>query len=360
MPWKPDFNLRFTKKHRIQWLGLGFLSLVYRSLLNLRNIGYTLGFIKSYKAESAVISIGNITVGGTGKTPMVSWMIDFCQRNRLNPAVLTRGYKAERENEVEILNQETSQHKGQNIFGDEPWLLFKKHPHVPFYISPNRKVAAKLASDQVDLLLLDDGMQHIKLQRDLEIVLIDATVGIGNGRLLPLGPLRESLTSLRRADVVIYTKTNLKCSEEIREKLSPYLSHHIQQFDGQFVPTLLIPSKNNSPCHVEKIQGKRCLLFSGIGNPSAFEGIIKKSGGIIANHLVMEDHHLYNQVTFENLCRFVSENKHEFLLCTEKDWVKLEKFVVDLPLFYYLKMDMIIEKAFEDWLVPKLTEIVQK
>jgi len=192
MPRKLDFNVKFSSNHRVQWLGLGLLSLVYRSLLSLRNLAYKVGFAKGYRAGIPAISIGNITVGGTGKTPMVSWMIDFCEQNQLHPAVLTRGYKGERENEVEILNLETSKYKDPKVFGDEPWLLFKKHQQIPFYISPNRKAAAKLATATADLLLLDDGMQHLKLERDLEVVLIDASAGFGNGHLLPLGPLFET------------------------------------------------------------------------------------------------------------------------------------------------------------------------
>lgn len=355
-----DFDLKLSRRNGPKWVGLGSLSLIYKSLVWVRKGLYKIGIKKRYKAKTGVISIGNITVGGTGKTPMISWMIQFCQREKIKAAVLTRGYKAQRKEHVEILNRETSKTKGQDVFGDEPWLLYQNHQEVSFYVSPDRIAAAKLAVDTSELLLLDDGMQHLKLVRDLEIVLLDSTAGIGNGRLLPLGPLREPLNSLKRADVVIFTKTNLNSSKDLRDKLSQYILPHIKQYDSTYLPTTLFSSKDGQSHRVENLNGKKCLLFSGIGNPMAFVNVVEKSGGNVVNHLVMEDHHLYTKESIEKIRLFASRNSHDYLLCTEKDWVKLESFAMDLPHFYCVKMKMEIEKDFEAWLKGQIKEIVNK
>ncbi len=294
-----------------------------------------------------MISVGNITLGGTGKTPLIDWFLDFCTDENITPAVLTRGYKAERTAELQILSQQTAVSGNSRIFGDEPWLLFNRHPQYMFYISPNRILAAQYAEKSADLLLLDDGMQHLKLNRNLNIVLIDSVAGIGNGRIFPLGPLREPLSSLSRADAVVYSKSNLASTEPIRRQIKHFLPSGIPEFESRYLPIELLPSENQAPpLSIETIKGKKCLLFSGIGNAKAFAETVSRIGGNVVDNLVLEDHQEYHQALLQKIKAFIDNHPHDFIICTEKDWVKLEPQKKQLPLFYRLIMKVEMEADF--------------
>ena len=312
---------------------------------------YHLKIRTSKSVEAVVISIGNLTIGGTGKTPMVSWMTDFCLSEGLDPAILTRGYGAKRKSSVQILNSETYRSSNSVNLGDEPLMLFHNHPQITLYISANRVKAAEQASKTAGLLILDDGMQHLKLHRDLNIVLFDASAGIGNGHLIPLGPLREPLGSLNRTDILIFTKTNLVDSKELKVKLQPFVKNTAPRFDSEYKPTGLIASKDQSILEPDYVIGKRCLLFSGIGNPSSFENTILKMGGVIAGHYVLPDHFGYGSDSLVEIKNLAADHSHDMLICTEKDWIKLESRNGELPPFYYLKMKMVIEPEFSSFLL---------
>jgi tetraacyldisaccharide 4'-kinase len=333
-----DANLQLTRQTAPRWLVLKTLSCIYSTLVSGRLRVYR--HRKPQRAAVKVISIGNITVGGTGKTPLVDWILAFCDRRRLHPAVITRGYKAKRESNLQILNRDSAQRGCPDRFGDEPWLLFRQHPQFTYYITPDRVRAAELASRQADLILLDDGMQHLRLHRDLDIVLIDATSGIGNGEPIPLGPLREPLKSLSRIDVVIYTRTNLVSAEPLRSKLAPFIADSVLQVDCAYVADRLEPSNESGSLPPSVISGRKCLLFSGIGNPSAFSATIRNVGGVVVDHLVFEDHQPYDTLTLSKIRRRATEIHYEYLICTEKDWVKLETAKAVLPLFHRLRMRM--------------------
>lgn len=216
-----DFNLQLTYKTLIKWLFLKLVSTLFRVLVSTRLLLYRLDIKKSYTSQKDLISVGNITMGGTGKTPMIDWLLRFFESKNLNAVVLTRGYKAERVEDIQILNRETATKNDHRRLGDEPWMLFKRHPQSTFFIGPDRVKSARMAEAHADLILLDDGMQHLRINRNLNIVLIDSLAGIGNGHLFPLGPLREPLNSLSRADVVVYTRTNLSSPKEVQKKSPP-------------------------------------------------------------------------------------------------------------------------------------------
>ncbi len=349
-----DFQMKLSWKNLLKWSFLKGLSLIFSCLVWTRLSAYRNRIQKGWSANKRVISVGNITVGGTGKTPMVDWFLSFLVQRGIKPAVLTRGYKAQRSENVQILSDLTAEKGNCLQFGDEPWLLFRNHPDISLYISPDRVEAAKQAQIDADILLLDDGMQHLQLNRDLEIIMIDAVSGLGNGHLIPLGPLREPLSSLARANVVIFTKTNLESSQKIRQQIAPFLHSDIRQFDGEYLPDQLIPSDNSLPLSPTVIKNKRCLLFSGIGNPRGFFKTIESTGAAIEEHLIFDDHQEYNTDALERIKQLAKEQSFDYLICTEKDWVKLETRRNDLPVVHRLKMKMKIDPDFihfvDEWL----------
>lgn len=331
--------------------------MLYAGLVRLWLYMYHIGIRQGKSVDSRVISIGNITVGGTGKTPMIDWFLDFCDKEDINVAILSRGYKAKRRSELQILNFESANLGNSDNYGDEPWLLYKNHPRDSFYISSNRLQAARIAAEKSDLLFLDDGMQHLKLNRDLNIVVIDATVGIGNGKFLPLGPLREPLSSLSRADIIIYSKSNL-ASTHVKREFQPFLPDKTLQFESDYLPVKLL-SSNGAIFKVGTLQEKRCLLFSGIGNPGSFTQAVKQIGGKVVTHLVLPDHQMYDKSAIKKITQFIDKHCYDFIVCTEKDWVKLEPYKDFLPEFFYLKMKVGLKKEFEsffkNWLTSKVT-----
>ncbi len=288
-------------------LALGTLEPIYASMVRLRNRKYDAG-IAVTALPIPVISIGNITVGGTGKTPLV---IDLAQRlDALNksPAVVARGYGAE---------------PGQP--NDEQRMIQRHCPSVLYEANPDRIKAARTAHNRygADVIVIDDGFQHRRLARDLDIVLIDATCPFGYDRLLPRGLLREPVDSLQRADLVLITRCKLVATadvDRIQERISsiaPKLP--ILQADYRFAGIKLLDGSN-----LTEIEGLHVVLFAGIGNPDAFRTSVKKLGARVVGQRWFPDHYRYSPEDMDSLLRTGAFPPHDLLLTTEKDAVKLE------------------------------------
>ncbi len=345
-----DFQIERSPKNLVKWTFLKGLSLIYSGLIHIWLAAYRHKIKHGWSAQVGVISVGNITLGGTGKTPMVDWLLSFLREKKATPAVLTRGYKAKRTEKIQILNQETSEIGDRARFGDEPWMLFQNHPDVSLYISPDRIESARQAQAYADILILDDGMQHLKLNRDLEILLIDTVAGIGNGKVFPLGPLREPIQSLARADVVLYTKSNLVSSGTIKNQIRSHLREDVRHFDSEYLPSKLLSSSGQPSLSPSSLENKTCLLFSGIGNPDGFTKTVRNTGALVQDHLMFGDHQTFNTRTINQLKQHIKNVPCDYLVCTEKDWVKLEEWQSELPEIYRLRMEMQIEPAFVNFL----------
>ena len=187
----------------------------------MRLVFYRKKLLRSSHPGIPVISVGNLTVGGTGKTPMVGFLTESAKQAGWKPAIISRGYRNRSQAKIQRVRFcEDSTIDPDNI-GDEPFLLALRNPEVPVYVSSSRVAAAHSAKiqDHPDVLILDDAYQHLSIQRDLNILLIDAERGLGNGSLLPLGILREPEDQWVRADVIIITKTNLAASDSVMKML---------------------------------------------------------------------------------------------------------------------------------------------
>ena len=333
-----------------KWLLLKALSLIYGAGVECRLGMYRWGIVSPATVRVPVVSVGNITVGGTGKTPLIGWLAEYFDRGGLQAAVVTRGYKAKRKSRLQVLNRYAAAHGKWEPFGDEPWLLWQDRPDMQVYISPDRAAAARKAQQDAQILLLDDGMQHIKLARDLNIVLIDATNGIGNGRLIPLGPLREPLKSLKRADAILFTKANLVAGNRDLKRLIRPIAPQVPLYDCDYLPVHLVSSRSGKKIAPSALEGRACLLVSGIGNPRAFEFAVKSVGGRIVRHLDFPDHFAYGEKFPAELSRLANRDRIDRVICTEKDWVKLERWRKELPEIFRLKMVVRPESAFVEFL----------
>lgn len=291
---------------------LGAASIPYCVGAFARSKAFDTGLIASEKVDGTVISVGNVTTGGTGKTPMVEYVARHIRNRGLRVTIVSRGYGSGPDG-------------GMN---DEGLLLDANLTDVPHLQGPDRASLARVAIDELEaqVILLDDGHQHRHLARDLNIVLIDATNPFGYGWTLPRGLLREPLaTGLRRADVVVLTRSDLVTPAErtrIRNKIARFTPHGMIWCEGVHRPLDLIDAAGSS-LKPETIAGKNVVLFCGLGNPEAFRSTIANLGATVIDVRWFPDHHLYSQNDLAELSRWVAASGADLVLTTQKDSVKL-------------------------------------
>ncbi|MCK4244338.1 MAG: tetraacyldisaccharide 4'-kinase [Candidatus Omnitrophica bacterium] len=300
-------------------------SLFYWLFIELKNFLFQHQiFLKSTKLNCFLISVGNITAGGTGKTPIVMFLARKLLDKEKEVAVIARGYKKKGSgflvsNKREILMEAKEA-------GDEANLLAKSLKGIPVLAGRDRKRLAKIALNnfKVDTIILDDGFHCRYLKKNLEIVVIDATSPFSNGKLLPAGLLREPLFSLKRADCFWLNNVNLADEERLND-LKKFLNRtnpKVRIIESFYEPVSLIdPSGKIS--ELSTISEKEVWLFAGIGNPSTFENLAKNLGAKIKGKSFFPDHYWYKRKDIERLL----EEEFQILLTTEKDLVRLK----DIP-----------------------------
>ena len=308
----------------------------YSLVTGLRNRLYDAGCLNATRLDVPVICLGNITVGGTGKTPMVVWLCQQLQKRSRRPAILTRGYKASA--------------TGDN---DEVKLLRNALPDVPVVVDSDRVRAGRhaVAEHHADVLVMDDGFQHRRLGRDLDIVLVDSTCPFGFGAVLPRGLLRESLTQLRRARAVVLTRADQVLPaelDEIRQQVESRLN--VSSSTGLSGPKPILTGRHepraivNMDGHEEglaQLQGRRVFAFCGIGNPEAFVATLATLGADVVGRRFFDDHHHYRAQDCRDILQAAQQERADWLLTTQKDSVKLEQFARTgaLPLLYWLAIE---------------------
>lgn len=279
---------------------------------------------KKKELPGFVLSIGNLTVGGTGKTPAAAMIADWALKEKYRPAILSRGYGGKHGGKIFEVSD------GQHLFctpaeaGDEPYLLAKKLQGVPVILSKARYEAGLLAHKQhgSNFFILDDGFQHVRLKRDLDLVLLDATSPFGNMHLLPRGPLREPVDHLQRADVFILTRTghgtNLIMMNYLQKKFGGKPA-----FQSEHVPERLVLPNLGLTHGPDFIRGKRVLGFAGIAKPEVFRDTLIKLGAEVAVFKGFRDHHAFTRPEFQVLVAERYRLRADLVVTTEKDYVRL-------------------------------------
>jgi tetraacyldisaccharide 4'-kinase len=317
---------------------LYLLSIPYGCAVRLRSALYSNHLFKTNRLPCPVVSVGNITVGGTGKTPLVIALATGLKERGIPVAILSRGYKGERTSGPVVSDGKTISLSPEEA-GDEPYLMAERLRGIPVLIGKDRFINGRIALQRYGIrgVLLDDGFQHLQLHRDLNIVLIDSTIGFGDPHLLPRGMLREPLTHLRRADLFLLTKVEgpetCRPLENFLRKVHPeapvFHSHH--EASGLIGP-------NGEWEDLTSFNEKRVLALSGIANPSSFLSLLKKCGMKVIKEAVFPDHHRY---TDEDLVSIEKNGKGaDWIVTTEKDLVKLAHFEIGRLPIRALRIDM--------------------
>ena len=307
--------------------------LIYRGLVKFQLNLYRWGVKKQVKLDCFVISIGNITVGGTGKTPTAKLLARYIRDLGYNIAILNRGYRAKWKGEVGVVSDGHTVFMTADEAGDEAYLLARSLPDIPVLIGTDRTVSGKYAVDNfnVDVVILDDGYQHWKLKRDLNIVLVDAINIFGNGHMLPRGTLREPLTHLNRADICLLTKVDQAAEgacEEIRSTLAKY-NNHALVVESTHKPLGFIEIGNlfskeaKEILSIDTMRGHRIIAMSAIGNPASFEQTLSDIGAVITESLRFPDHHDYTEQEIREVMHQAEEQGAEAIVITDKDAVKI-------------------------------------
>lgn len=300
--------------------GLATLEPFYRGAIGLRNAAFDLEIRKPRRVNAPVISVGNLTTGGTGKTPVVALVVQILQQQNRIPGIISRGYRSV---------------DGQA--NDEKRVLERLCPGVPHEQNASRYEAARklISTTDIDTIVMDDGYQHRQLHRELDIVLIDATNPFGYDHLLPRGLLREPLTALKRADVVLVTRSDmvtesvLTSIEERVRKIVPRLTDRIGRVE--FRPSGLIDGHGHRHT-LEELRDQPVMLFSGIGNPGAFADTCRKAGLSIEATQWFPDHHNYTNEDISEIRERAASRGINRVVTTVKDLVKIPKTTTFLAL----------------------------
>lgn len=285
---------------------------VYKPLISLRNRLYDKQWLKSYRLGVPVICVGNITAGGTGKTPMVVWLCRYLLQHGKKVAMLSRGYKG-----------------SDKTGNDEIQMLRQTLPEVPVVINPDRVRGGREAIEKYhpDIIVMDDGFQHRRLRRDLDIVMIDCTCPFGYEALLPRGLLREPLEQLRRADAIVLSRADLISDDElnaIKNRLNAGETGKIIACCRHQPKALFRSDDEEIP--LSQLSGRKVAAFCGIGNPESFPATLNQLGAKVIARKFLPDHVSYNETIVSQLSQWRRDSGADWLMTTEKDWVKLKQF----------------------------------
>ena len=336
--------------HRIQTNRLSQLFLTPPSYLwgNLFQLWLSLhqkGILRAHSLDVPVISVGNITVGGTGKTPFTQWVASHLRDGGEPVGILSRGYLREGKGIAVVSDRETVR-KGPTQVGDEPYLLARNLRGVPVVVGKDRFLAGKhmLESFGTRVIILDDGFQYLPLRRNLNILLIDITNPFGNRKPLPAGILREPLKGLSRADLFLLTRVDEGRAVGDLLKDLKELNRDAPIVEAVHRPLELFPLQGGEAEEVGILKGKRVIALSGVGNPASFESTLEGLGAVLVRRLRYPDHHRYSLKDLRQLDEIFGNAGVELIVITEKDGVRLEGLPIELPILV-LKVGIDIVKG---------------
>lgn len=329
---------------------LGVAGGAYRGLLGAREWLYARGMLHSRALDRPVVSVGNLTVGGTGKTPAVELAVRTLLDLGHRPAIVSRGY-GRHSRGIQIVADAASIRLDAEEGGDEPFLLARRLPGVPVVVGANRYDAGRTAIERfgVTAIVLDDGFQHRTVHKDLEIVMIRTVNPWGNGRLLPGGPLREPLSALARAHVVV--ATGARRPEDAAPVAATVAAHApgVPVLAARHVPAECWEGASMRFLPLDTLRSGRFLGFAAIGSPASFERTLADAGAALASMVTFTDHHWYSRQDLAALDRRAADLGVDALVTTEKDWVRLRRLASLARPLYVLSVRLVLLAGEPEW-----------
>jgi tetraacyldisaccharide 4'-kinase len=321
----------------------------YRGMLRAREWLYARGVLRRRSLPCPVVSVGNLTVGGSGKTPAVMLAVRTLQARGHRPAIASRGY-GRRSRGVRVVADPDGVRLEPEEAGDEPFLLARRLPGVPVVVGARRYEAGRVAVERFGstAVVLDEGFQHRTVYKDLEIVMARARRPWGNGRLLPGGPLREPLAALARADLVVVS--GARGPDEVTDVAADVARHApgVPVVGAAYAPVACWDGASMRTVTLAELRGTRPLAFAGIAAPAAFRATLESAGVAPADLVEFPDHHWYGADDLARLDRRADAVGAATLVTTEKDWVRLRQLPSRRPLCV-LAVDLVLVVGEAEW-----------
>jgi tetraacyldisaccharide 4'-kinase len=334
------------------------LSFLFKKLTQLRTSLYEKELLKSHSLNGPTISVGNLTLGGTGKTPVVAYLCRLVQEWDLEPVILSRGYRGNAENKNLIVSNRQEILCKPEDCGDEAFLLADSLPGTIVVTGKNRLDSAKLVENLTSrpAYILDDGYQHLSIRRDVDLLLIDATNPFGGDRLLPFGRLREPISAVDRADAVLITRSHLENSRKsIEARIRPW-NTDAPVFSFSHCTHPLYPLRKQQTAAAQDITGRSFVALAAIGNPRQFLKDLENQAFNLAGQALFRDHHAYSRKDLLRVFEKVKKTGADGVITTEKDAIRLRDLEWPEVQVYILPISATCqdESTFHEWLARNL------
>ncbi|NQV36723.1 MAG: tetraacyldisaccharide 4'-kinase [Candidatus Marinimicrobia bacterium] len=320
------------------------LAVVYQLIMVCRNLFYNIGFFVTRSLPAAVISIGNITTGGTGKTPTVIAMANWLKDEGFSVAILSRGYGRTTSGTVIVTDGNTIEKTWQEV-GDEPAMMAKLTDSIPIVVDENRYRGSMFLYKQTkpDIIILDDAFQHRAIARDIDLVLVSAGDSVQDHKLLPHGNLREPWNHIKRADAILASKSNLFDPK-------PFL---VAQLKRTPVPSYKTEFTSILKHHHGNPEESPFVMVCALGDPHSFRSALDHQDITISYEMTYSDHYQYTQNDIEQMQKSISHYSANGIVCTDKDWIKLASLEIPFSV-YVLSIEIILPDDLKTFISDRL------
>lgn len=314
------------------------LSWLWSFIYRLRRFCYNYGIFKKEYFKVPIVSVGNVTFGGTGKTPMIVWLAKKVEELNKRPMILTRGYKSKLEKSSALVSSKDQFKKNSKLIGDEPLMIANSLNDAAVVIGRDRSRNLKKYYSKVnsDIVFLDDGFQHLKIHRSLNLVLFDASMDLDKYKAAPLGYLREGLSSLKFADTIIFTRADQVSNDEfdkLNNFLAPYLKTNVSIARCCYAPDGIFNISGEKVFEASELAQKKVISLTALASPKSFNQSLKTFGAELVAEKVFKDHHFFTVDELEGISK-EARKAGALVLMTKKDAVKLKGITQDKNFLY--------------------------
>jgi tetraacyldisaccharide 4'-kinase len=333
-----SLNTNSKIKKSLKKIALSPFSFIWEWTYRIRRSFYEYGVFEKKVFKVPVISVGNVSFGGTGKTPTIIWLAEWLIENGLTPAVLTRGYKGVLEHSSGLLKSGQKFRLNPFDYGDEPLMISNKMTKGAVIVGKNRAKNLKryFAEVKPDVVLLDDGFQHLQIYRSFNVVLFDATMPIDLYEPAPLGYLREGLTALKDADAIIISRSDMVTKDQIKlltKKLSPYVNNKVVFGMTKYQALGIYDVYDHFVYPISSLKGMRVIAVTAIASPNSFYAYLQNLGAEITDKISFPDHYFFTSEDVNEILIKASQQS-SVVICSEKDMVKMKRVSLDSRIFY--------------------------